>query len=535
MHNTILKRKQKHLNVKTSFWLRVVLIFFGLCLTLIIIETGLRIGGFIILSLQEYRNIHLVVQKGSYRILCLGESTTQGTYPPFLEEILNQRKIGIRFSVIDKGKAATNTTIILKQLELYLDKYHPNMVVAMMGVNDAGEHMPYEKSSSSKTVLFLRSFKTYKLMRLLWLHMVAKAKEIGLYKSYKNKQLPRERQSTLFNIGLEEVFAHEENNSEIGNLKKAVENNPKNYGTYVELGLSYRDQGNLQLAEECFKKALELNPKNEDAYIKLGMLYKDQSELRRAEECFKKVLELNPKNEAAYFELRWLCRGPDESQQVEKYLNKALELNPKNDGAYVELGLLYRDDANLQRAEECLKKALELNPKKDRIYLDLGWLYLIQDKFSQAEECFRKGLKFCHDKAKLYAVLAILYDEMGQISNAQKCYYKAEELKFGYIDPETAKNYRKLREVLDRRNIKLVCVQYPLRSIESLKKIFQDDVDGIIFVDNERSFKEAVKEGGYKLYFKDMFGGDFGHCTDKGNSLLAENIASVIFKEAFRK
>jgi len=32
-----------------------------------------------------------------------------------------------------------------------------------------------------------------------------------------------------------------------------------------------------------------------------------------------------------------------------------------------------------------------------------------------------------------------------------------------------------------------------------------------------------------------MFGGDFGHCTHKGNRLLAENIANVIFKEVFSK
>jgi hypothetical protein len=32
-----------------------------------------------------------------------------------------------------------------------------------------------------------------------------------------------------------------------------------------------------------------------------------------------------------------------------------------------------------------------------------------------------------------------------------------------------------------------------------------------------------------------MFGGDFGHCTDRGNRLLAENIADTIVKEAFHK
>jgi len=210
-------------------------------------------------------------------------------------------------------------------------------------------------------------------------------------------------------------------------------------------------------------------------------------------------------------------------------------LNPKNDGAYVELGLSYRDRGQYQLAEESLQKALELNPKKERIYLDLGWLYLMQHKFLLAEQCFKKGLVSCQDKTKLNAALAVLYREMGKISIAPEYAYKAEGLKFGYFDPETAQNYRKLKQVLDKRNIKLVCVQYPLRNIESLKRIFGDDSQGIIFVDNALSFREAVREGGYALYFKDIFGGDFGHCTDKGNSLLALNIAKAILRGVFRK
>ena len=502
MHSEILDPKQSHPQTKTSFCSKIALILFGVCLTVIIIESALRIGEFLILSLQEYGNINSISQKGSYRILCLGESTTQGQYPHFLEEILNQSNIGIRFSVIDKGKAATNTTIILKQLELYLDKYRPDMIVAMMGVNDGGAHMPYENPGSSKITLFFKSFKTYKLIRLLWLHITTKAKETG-----------------LFNFRLKEVFAQ-------------IENTPDNDVAYLDLGLSYQNRGELQQAEQCFKKALELNPKNEEAYLKLAMLYKDQSELQQAEQCFKKALELNPKNEGAYLELRWLCAG---SEQVEGYLNKALELNPKNDGAYVELGLSYRDRGQYQLAEESLQKALELNPKKERIYLDLGWLYLMQHKFLLAEQCFKKGLVSCQDKTKLNAALAVLYREMGKISIAPEYAYKAEGLKFGYFDPETAQNYRKLKQVLDKRNIKLVCVQYPLRNIESLKRIFGDDSQGIIFVDNALSFREAVREGGYALYFKDIFGGDFGHCTDKGNSLLALNIAKAILRGVFRK
>ena len=78
----------------------------------------------------------------------------------------------------------------------------------------------------------------------------------------------------------------------------------------------------------------------------------------------------------------------------------------------------------------------------------------------------------------------------------------------------------------------MVCVQYPLCSVEPLKKIFEGQ-RGIIFVDNEKIFVEAVEKDGYKEYFKDIFGGIFGHCTEKGNRLLAKNIANVILKEVF--
>ncbi len=123
-----------------------------------------------------------------------------------------------------------------------------------------------------------------------------------------------------------------------------------------------------------------------------------------------------------------------------------------------------------------------------------------------------------------------LYEEMGR-SELAKEYAK----KVNNYTPVTVNNYRKLKEILDRKGIKLVCVQYPMRNIKPLKKIFEDDSKGVVFVDNERIFRDLVKQDGSRIYFRDMFGGDFGHCTEKGNRLLAGNIANVILKEIFGK
>ncbi len=57
----------------------------------------------------------------------------------------------------------------------------------------------------------------------------------------------------------------------------------------------------------------------------------------------------------------------------------------------------------------------------------------------------------------------------------------------------------------------------------------------IVFVDHEKSFKDGVKIDGYDAYFVDNFEGSFGHCTYKGNRLLAENIADAIINKYFLK
>ena len=70
-----------------------------------------------------------------------------------------------------------------------------------------------------------------------------------------------------------------------------------------------------------------------------------------------------------------------------------------------------------------------------------------------------------------------------------------------------------------------------MRGIQPLINQFEDAVRDVAFVDNEKIFMDAVLKHGTKTYFRDMFGGNFGHCTPLGNRLLAENIAKSILNE----
>ena len=98
----------------------------------------------------------------------------------------------------------------------------------------------------------------------------------------------------------------------------------------------------------------------------------------------------------------------------------------------------------------------------------------------------------------------------------------------------TKDNYRKLRRMLQERGIAYVCMQYPVRSLRPLREIFGDG-NGIIFVDNEEVFKDALRKDGYKALFTDRFAFDFGHCTARGNALLGGNAADAILKAVFHR
>lgn len=445
--------------VKTTFWQKILLIIFGIFLFLICLEIGLRIGGFLVLSLQEYKNDIYFSQKDEYRILCLGESTTQGEYPVFLEKELNQYKIMIKFRVIDKGRKGVNTAIIVSQLENNIDRYKPDLVVTMMGVNDYGPHLPSELASSLRILAVVKSFRVYKLLRLILLHASMKAQTLTETNTF----------------------------------------SPINASIYA-LGVFYMEQGKIDEARQAFVRSIELNPNNELPYLELGRIYKSQNKVNEAESFFLEAADINPKNAWAYFELGNLYRAQGKAEQIQQAFGKSIELNPNNNSAYVGLSDWYRLQGKLNESEQILSKAIELNPKNDHFY----------------------------------AALATVYGEMGNLTRLKEYWMKANRIRQEYYKPVTINNYFKLKQILDRRRIRLVCVQYPVRSIVPLKKIFEDQ-KGVIFVDNEEIFKNAILKDGYRTYFYDMFGGDFGHCTPKGNKLLAANIASVIIKEIFGK
>ena len=113
---------------------KLFLILLGIVLSLIILETGLRIGGFVLLNIKRSKNV-ISEYKDEYVILSLGESTTaslynkQSSWPEQLEILLNERSLNVKFKVINEGIASTDTDFILANIDSNIEKYNPDIVI----------------------------------------------------------------------------------------------------------------------------------------------------------------------------------------------------------------------------------------------------------------------------------------------------------------------------------------------------------------------------------------------------------------------
>jgi len=547
---------------KTTLKHRTILIFLGIFLSFIILEAGMRLSAFVLLKIQESQNAISPGSQDVYRILCLGESTTalggQRSYPSQLEEILNSKSATVKFKVMNQGMCNTNSSAIVAHVNSNLDKYTPDMVLVMMGINDRMVGRSLENEARTP---FYASFKTYKLLKFLRIHL----------EDIISKKL---------------VGGRKGNNAMTGNVGNPIEDDQgrpqkelNDTDASFRQGMLYLENGFLDQAETLLRDIVQKIPDHEMAIFYLGKISQERGLNQQAQDFFARVLEINPLNVEVYIQLARLYsqHHPNYATNEEMYqqaqqryqkaaamYHKALEIDPGNPQASLRLAeVYYKKLYHHDRAESVLRGFIRDHPNAPQGYTVLGNCFKAQNKYSEAVEMFAKSLEINPENIftrlqlaeaymdsgdginaidvlkgiieddpkndKAHALLAKIYQDMGLFTTAEEFFKKADALRSRYYLPKTRHNYQRLYKELNQRGVKMVCVQYPVRSIMPLKKIFYD-APGVIFVDNEKIFKQALRQESYEKYFLDYFAGDFGHCTPKGNRLLAKNIADTILR-----
>ena len=543
---------------KTSFRQKIALIIFGIILSVVLLEVGLRIGGFIYLGLQERRNIVSMKQAGAYKIMCIGESTTalggEDSYPSQLEELLNAQDTGINFSVINKGFGGTKTPLIIEELPDNLERYRPDMVISMMGINDCDDltininHSEEQDFANLGKPSFFQSLRVYKLVSLLGDHIRSRIREVKVDRTAVHNKVSddsqREREKTGGGMPAGE-FSDSHQYYELGSsfreqgeyakaaqmFDKFLESSPGDYQSYVQIGWYYKYHGEHSEAERVFKEAVAIDHSIPDAYIGLGWTYchwwDRPGYMELAEDMFDKAIRADPKNADSYIQAAIFYLEPQRHDMITKLLKKAEKLDPDNIRIYTVLGTSYMAQGKYDLLEDIQDKVRSFSPKTTEDYRWLIESYSERQDYSDAEAVFEEAVNNGMADDSLYRMMRICFEMQKKYDLAAKYFYKERDSSLENYNAMTYYNYQRLKEITAEEGIKLICVQYPLRSIDILKAIV-GNTEEVMLVDNQQLFEDALAEGAYQEYFTDIFGGNFGHCTRRGNRLLAGNVAKTV-------
>jgi tetratricopeptide (TPR) repeat protein len=346
------------------------------------------------------------------------------------------------------------------------------------------------------------------------------------------------------------AYANDENSYELkkARLVNAYNESTDNPGVYSQLGQLYFDHLEINKAEEVLQRGVKLYPDSAEITELLGWIYHTKEQYQEAIDLLTEFCRRDPNKWQIYFVLGrcYVSKLWNEKKDDAKSTDDLTYLNQKAEEAFIRSFTLnptelrhlqgivnyYYDNHQISKAKEYVEKLRNTLAPDDSIYNNalsfrLAECYMREGAFDRAREIYAGGILAEPINHKYYRGYAICSLALKERQHAEEYFRKAEELY--HISDVTRHNVMTIREITEKNNSLFIAMQYPVRSLASLKKLYGNDPD-LLVIDNEESFKEAIMRESWDTYFLDNMRYDFGHCTEKGDRMIAQNVAGVLMK-----
>jgi len=156
---------------------------------------------------------------------------------------------------------------------------------------------------------------------------------------------------------------------------------------YKELGMAYWEKCELLKAADTYKRVTVLQPDDTETHLNLGIIYRELGQLEDSKNAFRFILRYDLTNIKALTELGLVCQEKGEIDSAILAFRKVLEIDPIKAEAAGKLGELYLIRGQTEEAIKAYYKAAELYLKKDLKDKAIHMCELILDincKFSKA-------------------------------------------------------------------------------------------------------------------------------------------------------
>ncbi len=238
---------------------------------------------------------------------------------------------------------------------------------------------------------------------------------------------------------------------------------------YLHLGIVYKAQGKLTLAEDHLKQALVLLTQSAEAHIHLGDVYILQRRFNAAEKAYREGIRLNPNHTESYYGLGRVAEMQNRLRQAIEYYDAALVRNQYSSQAHYRRALTYQKLGDKGESETAMAQFQRLKTYEDQMHL------------------FREAIYTNPHLPVLYIKLGELHEAHDNLAEAARVYEVATQVHPSYLPA-----YLHLGEVFIRQR----ALEKAARVYEKTIEIAPDNAQvqiklGVIYI-NQRQFEPAV-------------------------------------------
>ena len=151
-------------------------------------------------------------------------------------------------------------------------------------------------------------------------------------------------------------------------------------------------KGEYPEAIACFISALHIEKDNYLLWFNLGVTYRDSGNLRAAKKALLTAYKLNQEDQDVLDTLALVCYAMGDMTEAFYYTEEALSINPKNSHTWNNLGVLYFSQEKYEDAAEAFEQAVSLFPN----YYDA--LYNLRDTYEELGNTV--GANECNERMK---------------------------------------------------------------------------------------------------------------------------------------
>ena len=245
--------------------------------------------------------------------------------------------------------------------------------------------------------------------------------------------------------------------------------------THLQLGIVYKLQGKLSLAENHLKQSVMLLPAAGQSHTHLGDVYLRQRRFNTAEKAYRAGVRLNPNRPESYYGLGRVAEMQNRFQQAMEYYDAALARNryasqthyrraltyqklgdkaqaaaamaqfqrlktyedqmhrfregiynnPNLPVLYIKLGELHEAHNNLTAAAEMYQVATQVHPSYLPAYLHLGEVLIEQRALEKAVWAYKRAAAVAPDNAEVQIKLGVIHINQRQFEPAIAAFKRA--------------------------------------------------------------------------------------------------------------